>query len=137
MYDTIRAVLGYKVQSPPAYNTNPSNATGVLYRPPGPNLDICNNISYLSDIIDNQTDVMMGDNLDILRYDIHGLTTESVDDMISHSCMPLISKPACTRVQGKAVTLIDFFRSLTEFTKFTNGIHLPDLSDHYEMFTII
>ena len=57
---------------------------GVLYRPSGPNLDICNNISYLSDIIDNQTDVMMGDNLDILRYDIHGLTTESVDDMFSH-----------------------------------------------------
>ncbi len=114
---------------------------GVIYRPntaPRADIDVfLQTISELNSIISsgNIPAVMMGDfNVDVLKYETNLKTMDFVDDIISHSCIPLISKP--TRVTNHCATLIDNFFSNWYGPRVTSGIVLTDLSDHFGIFTI-
>ena len=84
--------------------------------------------------------VIMGDmNLDLLKYQTHNPTSDYIDIMMSHSFLPLITRP--TRIKHSSATLIDhiFFKS----TCFKAGILNSEIAgshgftDHLPTFCIL
>ena len=75
-------------------------------------------------------------NLDLLKYEIHAQTAEYLDIMLSHSMLPVITRP--TRIKHSSATLIDhIFLGLTNLT---SGIICTEIAgshgftDHYPVF---
>ena len=82
---------------------------GVIYRPPNTDIkEFSDNIGELLSKIkhENKTVYLSGDyNIDLLNVDKHIPSSEFIENMYSHSFMPLINKP--TRVSNVSATLID------------------------------
>ncbi len=108
---------------------------GNVYRPPGQDINEFND--FIDKILTNATKnpkivYLMGDfNINLLNEDIHSLTNDFVNIILSHSLYPSITKP--TRITSNTATLIDniFTNSTAEQT---SGIIMTDLSDHLPVF---
>ena len=73
---------------------------------------------------------LMGDfNLDLSKYNVHEKTTDFVDNIISHGCLPTIHKP--TRVTTESATIIDHIYVNYATHKSKSGIIITDVSDHF------
>ena len=92
-----------------AFSKNKNVIIGVIYRPPGTDLEIFNeHISILLNKLKNEYKFcyLMGDyNVNLLNYGKHRETTDFVDALHSNSFVSLINRP--TRVNGDSATLID------------------------------
>ena len=112
---------------------------GVIYRPPGGNLDCFN--EHFSQIIsrvkrENKTIYLAGDfNINLLSYESHQGTSFFLETLYAASFFPLINRP--TRITMETATLIDniFCNAIINNTYFS-GIIPADISDHYPVFTI-
>ena len=112
---------------------------GSIYRPPATNLRDSN--QHLIEIItkfrrENKLAYLLGDfNVDLLKSNQHDLTSEFYETMLSHSFLPLITKP--TRVTETSSTLIDnIFTNASNATDHHTGIFYSDLSDHFPIYAI-
>ena len=112
---------------------------GILYRPPGSDLEeFCSEFNLILTKLKNERSnvYIMGDfNINLLNVERHAGTSEFLDLMYSFSFYPLISKP--TRVQDTSATLIDnIFCNFENMNNFMNGILFTDLSDHFPIFCL-
>lgn len=111
---------------------------GVIYRPPGGNIDDFNNL--LSGILEklkreNKLLYLLGDfNINLLNANSHQPTSNFLDTIYSVSLFPLINRP--TRITSQSATLIDniLCNDITNVTH-CNGILCTDVSDHYPIFS--
>ena len=118
-----------------AFSKDKNVIIGVIYRPPGTDLEIFNeHISISLNKLKNEHKFcyLMGDyNVNLLNYSKHRETTDFVDALHSNSFVSLINRP--TRVNGDSATLIDNI-----FTNCFSNIHdtfqcliQTDISDHF------
>ena len=84
--------------------------------------------------------IITGDlNLDLLKFESHGFTSEYLDLLSSHGLLPVITKP--TRIKHRSATLFDHIFS--KMTNLISGVMLSELSgqhgftDHYPTFCIV
>jgi hypothetical protein len=112
---------------------------GTVYRPPNQCIDAC--IDALNEkisLIKNENKILylIGDfNVNLLKHAEHIPTAEFLENMYSHSLLPLITKP--TRLSGQSASLIDnIFTNNHMNSKTLNGILLANISDHLPIFTI-
>ena len=84
--------------------------------------------------------VIMGDiNLDLLNYHTHAPTSKYLDIMLSHSLLPVITRP--TRIKHSSATLIDHI--FCRMTNIENGILSTEIAgshgytDHFPTFCLI
>ena len=82
-----------------------------------------------------KTVYLCGDfNVDLLRYDKHGDTTNFVDQLYSFGLHPLITRP--TRITRDTKTLIDniFTTDLCSYNQ--SGLIINDISDHLPIYVV-
>jgi exonuclease III len=106
--------------------------TGVLYRPPGQDLEEFNNecsqlLCNLS-LKDKDTYILGDFNIDLLKTNNHTLTSNFMDIMTSHHFLPVITQP--TRVTTTTATLIDNIFSNRTTKIIDSVIIIDDISDH-------
>ena len=113
---------------------HPNTIVGVIYRAPGSNPDTF--LQYINDIQnciqrENKQLIYMGDfNLDLLNLSSHPPTEEFLEINLSHSVIPMITKP--TRITSSSATLIDnIFTNSVNASKCLKCIVPLDISDHY------
>ena len=98
------------------FNTGKNIIVGVIYRPPGTDMDMFNNelSNHLESIkSENKLCYLLGDyNINILNYESHEPTAYFVNSMYSFGFVPLINRP--TRITQHSATIIDNI-----FTKIT------------------
>src|SRR6218665_156349 len=91
--------------------------TGVIYRPPGHNLEDFNNEwnNLLSALLSKNKDLyIIGDfNVDLLKAHKHNYTNNFLDITLAHQVLPVITQPTC--FSSTSATLID--------NMFTNRMH--------------
>ena len=120
--------------------TNKNMIFGVIYRPPGTNMSIFNDmLKHTLEVIRKEEKIcyIMGDyNINLLNSDSHCGTAEFVDIMFSNSFIPLITRP--TRQTNETATLIDniFTNNFENLDSACQGIFVTDISDHYPVFHI-
>jgi len=85
---------------------------------------------------ENKHCILMGVfNIDILKYSIHGKTTDYIDNIFSLGFIPLIHYP--TRVQRSSATVIDHIYTNNIKPLYpVSGIIITDVADHYGTFHI-
>ena len=85
---------------------------------------------------ENKVSYLMGDyNIDLLKIESHGPTSDYNDTMSSNCFIPLITRP--TRITNSSATLIDnIFTNQFSSQQSLQGILLTDISDHYPVFYI-
>lgn len=112
---------------------------GVIYRPP--NTSIHQFSDHISEILskikhENKIVYLSGDyNIDLLNVDNHLPSSEFIENMYSHSFIPLINKP--TRVSNVSATLIDnIYCNDVHSNQVFKGILYTDISDHFPIFCI-
>jgi endonuclease/exonuclease/phosphatase family metal-dependent hydrolase len=114
---------------------------GVVYRPPGSNLDEFNNqfdslMENLTTGKNNKKFFLTGDfNIDLLAFDNHAPTNDFIECMTVHHFFPLILQP--TRITSTTATLIDntFTNSLDCIID--SAIVTSEISDHLPIKTWI
>ena len=75
----------------------------------------------------------MGDmNIDLLKCNCHNKTNEYLDNLFSYGFIPTISKP--TRVTRSSATLIDHINTNDITLRYTSGIIITDVADHFGTF---
>ena len=122
------------------FNTGKNIIIGVIYRPPGTDMDMFNSeFSNLLDVIktENKLCYLLGDyNINLLNYDSHELTAGFVNSLYSYGFVPLINRP--TRITPHSATIIDniFTNNHEALVKSYQGILVTDLSDHFPVFHI-
>ena len=107
------------------FNTGKNIIVGVIYRPPGTDMDMFDN--ELSDRLDsikseNKLCYLLGDyNINILNYESHEPTAYFVNSMYSFGFVPLINRPA--RITQLSSTIIDniFTNNHNALIKFLSG----------------
>ena len=117
------------------FNTWNNIIVGVIYRPPGTDMDMFNN--ELSDRLEsikneNKLCYLLGDyNINILNYESHEPIAYFVNPMYSFGSVPLINRPA--RITQLSSTIIDniFTNNHSALIKSYQGILVTDLSDHF------
>ena len=120
-------------------NTENNIVIGVVYRPPGGNIDDFNGvISNILDRIKTEKNILYlaGDfNINLLNADSHVPTSNFLDIIYSVSLFPLINRP--TRITNQTATLIDniYCNDITNIDH-VNGILVTDISDHYPIFNM-
>ena len=115
----------------------------TVYRQPGnDNLDrFLESLQGWLNKYDKRTNEILitGDmNLDLLKYQSHAPTSDYMDIMMSHSLLPLITRP--TRIKHTSASLIDhfFFKSTVK----RSGILATEIAgnhgftDHYPIFCV-
>ena len=106
--------------------------TGVVYRPPGQDLDEFNTdfSQLISSLTKKNNDVfILGDfNIDLLKVHDHSLTSNFFDIMSSNHFLPSITKP--TRITSNTSTLIDNILSNCISKMIDSFIIVTDISDH-------
>ena len=114
---------------------------GVIYRPntlPKADLDVfIKTISDLLEMFNNQDRnvILMGDfNIDLLKFDINNKTNDFLNDIFSNGFLPLITKP--TRITSHSATLIDHIHTNILDRKYTSGIIITDIADHFGIYSI-
>jgi len=112
---------------------------GVIYRPnTAPKADLNIFSTTFTDILDiinkeNKQSVIMGDfNIDLLQYNNHNTTNDFVNNTLSHSFIPLITRP--TRLAFTSATLIDHIYTNDVTNKSKSGIIITDVADHFGTF---
>lgn len=120
-------------------NSKKDYIIGVIYRPPGTDLNLFND--RITDIFntiktENKLVYIMGDfNVNLLNVDSHILTSEFIELMYSNCLFPLINKP--TRICQSSATLIDnIFTNNIYDDNVLNGLLFTDISDHLPIFSI-
>ena len=122
------------------FNTGKNIIIGVIYRPPGTDMDTFNSeFSNLLDVIktENKVCYLLGDyNINLLNYDSHELTADFINSLYSYGYVPLINRP--TRITHHSATIIDniFTNNHEALIKSHQGILVTDLSDHFPVFHI-
>ena len=77
----------------------------------------------------------MGDfNIDLIKYQHHVFTTESLDNMFSHFLLPLINRP--TRITSHTASLIDNIITNNTTRESSSGILITDIPDHLPIYTV-
>ena len=122
------------------FNTGKNIIVGVIYRPPGTDMDMFNN--ELSNVLEsikseNKLCYLLGDyNINILNYESHDPTAYFVDAMYSCGFVPLINRS--TRITQHSGTIIDdiFTNNHNVPIKSYQGILVTDLSDHFPIFHV-
>ena len=118
-----------------AFSKDNNVIIGVIYRPPGTDLEIFNeHINILLNKLKNDYKfcyLKCDSNVNLLNYGKNRETTDFVDALHSNSFVSLINRP--TRVNGDSATLIDNI-----FTNCFSNIHdtfqcliQTDISDHF------
>ena len=112
---------------------------GCAYR--HPNSDTSNFIEYVESTFtkfnkDKYNVFLMGDfNIDLLQYDSHSYTNDSVNSMISHSFLPYILQPS--RVTDHSAIIIDnIFSNVTDFETLSGNITAL-VADHFAQLLLI
>ena len=112
---------------------------GVIYRPPGRNIDGFN--EQLKLIFDKISNIhcpcyLTGDvNINLINHASHKLTTDYLDLIYSNGYIPLINRP--TRVTNETATLLDHILTNNFIDKsMYQGVLLTDITDHYPVFSI-
>ena len=78
---------------------------------------------------------VVGDfNVNLLNFETHGLTNDYISALISKSFIPLITLP--TRIKHQTATLIDHIFTNNICQKYSAGIIINSLSDHFPVFYI-
>ena len=110
----------------------------VIYRPPNNKInDFTDSLeSFLININkENKKCYLMGDfNIDALKIGNNCTTDTFINQLLSSSFYPLITKP--TRITERSATLIDNILTNRLNNCNINGILFSDLSDHLPLFTI-
>jgi exonuclease III len=113
---------------------------GVLYRPPGTNLNEFNmEIDVLlatltTKINPNRKVFLMGDfNVDLLATHVHVPTSDFINCMLTHHFLPLILQP--TRITNTTATLIDNIFTNSSRCVIDSAIIISDISDHLPIVT--
>ena len=111
---------------------------GVIYRPPG------NKIKEFEETFEEfllginrekKQCYLMGDfNIDALKVGQNNLSDNFMNQLLSSSFYPLITKP--TRITQNSATLIDNILTNSFDQNGVNGVLFSDLSDHLPVFTI-
>ena len=70
----------------------------------------------------------------MLNFETHGLTNDYLNLLISRSFIPLITMP--TRIKQQSATLIDHIWSNKICNKYSAGIIIDSLSNHFPVFYI-
>ena len=73
-------------------------------------------------------------NVNMLNFETHGLTNDYLNLLISRSFIPLITMP--TRIKQQSATLIDHIWSNKICNKYSAGIIIDSLSNHFPVFYI-
>ena len=123
-----------------ALKCNANVLVGVVYRPPGTDMNLFNEqMGLLMDVIktENKICYIVGDyNINILNSESHEGTGSFVDILYGASFVPLITRP--TRITKETATLIDniFTNNLQDISTSFQGILVTDISDHFPIFHI-
>ena len=112
---------------------------GLIYRPPGTNINTFNETMVeIHGKIKNENKkiYLMGDfNINLLNESTHAPTKEFLDNMISHSFYPVITRP--TRITSETATIIDnIFTNNMGNEIYAKGSILVEISDHLPIFII-
>ena len=116
---------------------------GNIYRPPNTDIRTFNskldNIleSIKSDPILNKSSSveLIGDiNIDVIKYKLHGDTTEYLETLLSHGQLPLVTHP--TRICHSTATLLDHITTSYKSDRYDCGIIMSAISDHSPVFYI-
>lgn len=119
-------------------NTKAKALIGVIYRPPGTNLD-----SFLTSLgailsqlrVADMPCYLMGDfNINLINHDSHAQTNDFLDLLYTSSFYPLINKP--TRITAYSSTLIDNIFHNSFLNNQLTGILYTDVSDHLPVFVM-
>ena len=107
-----------------------------IYRAPNTDLALLN--THIENICNNskkKTVYLCGDfNVDLLKYDTHGDTSNFIDQLYSHGLHPLINRP--TRITRTSASIIDnIFTNELQISQLS-GLLINDLSDHLPNFQI-
>ena len=112
---------------------------GVIYRPnTAPKADINIFSTTFIDILEiinkeNKNSVIMGDfNIDLLQFSNHSTTDNFVNNVLSHSFIPVITRP--TRLTFTSATVIDHIYTNDVTSKAKSGIIITDVADHFGTF---
>ena len=137
MYNCIEAICVEINKNQIGYSKNV--ICGVIYRPPNTDIkEFSDSISELLSKIKHENKIvyLSGDyNIDLLNVDKHIPSSELIENMYSHSFMPLINKP--TRVSNVSATLIDnIYCNDNDSNNYFKGIFYTDISDHFPIFCI-
>ena len=119
-------------------NTRTRALVGVIYRPPGANLDsfLTSLVALLNQLrVENKTCYLMGDfNINLMNHDSHSQTNGFLDLMYTNAFHPLINKP--TRITSYSSTLIDNIFHNSFSSNQLSGILYTDISDHLPVFVL-
>ena len=109
---------------------------GTDYTPPDINVNLFN--EHLNDLLrkisnERKKCIIMADfNINLLKIDTHGQTTDFIHGMFASAFYPTISRP--TRVVQQTATLIDNIITNMHGYPVTSGILYNDISDHFPVF---
>ena len=109
---------------------------GTVYKPPDTNVHIFN--EHFNDLLrkisnERKKCIIMADfNIDLLKIDTNGQTTDFIHGMFASAFYPTISRP--TRVTQQTATLIDNIITNMHEYPVTSGILYNDISDHFPVF---
>ena len=113
---------------------------GCIFRHPSMNSSEFNSI-YLNDLLEklsheNKKIILMGDlNIDLLKYDTHGDSSDFLDAMYANFFLPYISAPS--RITSHSKTLTDNIFSNTIEDGSISGNLVTAISDHYGQFLLM
>jgi hypothetical protein len=121
---------------------NTDIVVGVIYRPPGTNLDFFNTeFESLIDLLTihknrNKRIFITGDfNIDLLASETHNPTADFANCLTSHHFLPMILQP--TRITPTTATLIDNIFTNSPVSVTNSAIIISDISDHLPIITWI
>ena len=109
---------------------------GTVYKPPDINVNLFN--EHFNDLLrkfsnERKKCIIMADfNIDLLKIDTHGQTTDFIHGMFASAFYPTISMP--TRVTQQTATLIDNIITNMHEYPVKSGILYNDISDHFPVF---
>jgi hypothetical protein len=111
---------------------------GAVYRPPDSNLDLfrLGFDAVLDSMKQSKNEyIIAGDyNIDLLKHETHIGTGSFVNNLYSHSLIPLITRP--TRFGKSSSTLIDNIFTNKPNEAAVSGILISDVSDHLPVFYV-
>ena len=120
------------------YSTGKSRTIGVIYRPPGNDLNLFNSAleTLLSKLTRSKDEIFLaGDyNIDLLKINSHAPTRTFFNLLVSYRLVPTILRP--TRITQDSATLIDNIFTNVPTDHLDSAIITEDLSDHLPIYVI-
>ena len=108
-----------------------------LYRIPNTSMksfiEVVNNLLIALKSLKSEEIIIAGDfNINLIRFNDHGLTNDFLNTLISHSFLPLITLPS--RITQTGGTLIDNIFSNKQTNTIDSGLIYKSISDHLPVF---